>query len=79
MDKQVFPGNTDQFSTVTHSLDNIKDVLYVRLEVKSWHQQICMRVELFGCDGKLQLLSFVIVLFLTFTMISMMIIYIFSG
>ncbi|XP_022785986.1 uncharacterized protein LOC111326285 [Stylophora pistillata] len=48
---KVFPGNTDQFSTVTHSLDNIKDVLYVRLEVKSWHQQICMRVELFGCDA----------------------------
>ena len=56
MDLQIFSGNIDQFTTVTHSLDGVKNAQFVRLEVKSWHQDICMRVELFGCDGKLQLL-----------------------
>ena len=53
--KQVFTGNADQFTAMTHKLDP-SAARYIKFDVKSWHEGICMRVEVLGCDGRLRIL-----------------------
>ena len=48
---QVFNGNTDPDTIVSHKLNPLIRARYIRFLPTAWHKHISMRVELFGCKG----------------------------
>ena len=50
-----FTGNSDENSIVSHDLIPPIRARYIRFRPTAWHQHISMRVELYGCCGKLSL------------------------
>ena len=47
---QVFPGNQDNSTVVTHALSpKVRHTRYVRFEVMTFNKKIAMRVEVYGC------------------------------
>lgn len=51
---QVFDGNTDADTVVSHDLVPPIRARYVRFLPGGWHIHISMRVDLYGCEGILQ-------------------------
>ena len=49
---QVFDGNTDPDTIVSHKLSPPIRARYIRFLPTAWHKHISMRVELYGCKGK---------------------------
>ena len=47
---QVFSGNTDGNTIVSHKLREKIRARYVRFVVLDWNNHISMRVELYGCS-----------------------------
>ena len=50
---QAFTGNKDADSVVKNTLTQPLHARYVRILVKTWHGRVAMRIELYGCSGKL--------------------------
>ncbi|XP_070532232.1 uncharacterized protein [Ptychodera flava] len=48
-DDEVFDGNFDQSTPVTHHLDHPFFSRILRFVPVTWYQEICMRVEVLGC------------------------------
>lgn len=46
---QVFDGNTDQNSVVTHTLLQPIIARFVKIIPKTWNGHISMRAEFYGC------------------------------
>ena len=46
---QVFTGNSDSNTIVSHALKAKFTTRYVRFVVQTWYEHISMRVELYGC------------------------------
>ncbi|XP_074629881.1 lactadherin-like [Acropora palmata] len=49
---KVFTANSDGGTVVSHKLSPRISTRYVRFSVLSWHNHICMRVELYGCANE---------------------------
>ena len=49
-----FSGNTDQDTVVYHDLSPPIKARYIRFQPTSWIGGVSMRVELYGCLGKVQ-------------------------
>lgn len=49
--EKVFEGNLDQDSIVYNSLTNPTVTQFVRLNPKTWNENIALRVEFYGCDA----------------------------
>lgn len=47
----MFEGNLDQDSIVYNSLTNPTVTQFVRLNPKTWNENIALRVEFYGCDA----------------------------
>ena len=47
---QVFAGNVDQDTIVSHILKHKIRARFVRVVVLSWYAHITMRLELYGCS-----------------------------
>ena len=47
--KQVFKGNRDRNTVVSHGIIPPIRARYLRLHPKSWRSHISMRVEFYGC------------------------------
>ena len=47
---QVFPGNSDMNTVVSHVLALKIRARYVKFVVQTWEDHIAMRVELYGCE-----------------------------
>ena len=45
LSRQEFSGNK------THKLAYPMHARFVRLLIKEWHNHICLRMELYGCQG----------------------------
>ena len=48
---QTFTANTDRSTIVYNRFMRPIRALYLRVHPTSWQSMICMRVELFGCQG----------------------------
>ncbi|XP_022783114.1 uncharacterized protein LOC111323926 isoform X1 [Stylophora pistillata] len=48
---EIFPGNTDNTSVVSHDLNPPIIARYIRFQPLTWESHISMRVELYGCQG----------------------------
>ena len=48
---QYFVANSDNKNTVRHYLNPRIRARYVRFVPVTWHNWICMRVEIYGCDA----------------------------
>ncbi|CAH3160109.1 unnamed protein product [Porites lobata] len=48
---KVFVGNTDENTIVYNELNGSIVARYTRFQPTAWHNQISMRVELYGCKG----------------------------
>ena len=46
---QVFAGNTDRHTVVSHDLANPIIAKFIRINAISWHGYICLRAEFYGC------------------------------
>ena len=53
---QVFIGSSNPHEVTFVSLGAVIFGRHVRIGPQSWHRHICMRVELYGCQGR-QMLS----------------------
>ena len=49
---QVFGGNVDRNTPVYHLLHPRIHAKYVRFHPTTWYGHICMRAELYGCNGE---------------------------
>ncbi|KXJ24491.1 Coagulation factor VIII [Exaiptasia diaphana] len=49
---QTFPGNWDGSSSHYNSMNYPITARYIMIEPLKWTQEICMRVELYGCNGR---------------------------
>ena len=50
---QVFPGNNDRYTTVSHKLKYPITARFIRIHPETWQSHISMRAEFYGCkDGK---------------------------
>jgi hypothetical protein len=66
--KQVFSGNSDQQSIVTNSFSPAITARYIRLQPRSWHNQVSMRLEVYGCyTGKRFNIMFVVIIAIVLT------------
>ena len=52
---QVFEGNVDSYTVKHYYLDNAVLARYVKFHTVQWHRHPSMRVEIIGCQGRLQL------------------------
>ena len=50
-----FTANTDADTVVKHDLSPPVKARFIRFRPTTWTDQIAMRVELFGCKGKVDL------------------------
>lgn len=48
---QVFEGNSDQETVVTHELTQPVITQFIRVNPKTWNEQIALRAELYGFDA----------------------------
>ena len=46
---QIFPGNNDRYTPVSHDLKIPIITRYIRINPETWHSHICMRAEFYGC------------------------------
>jgi len=51
-----FTANTDADKVVKHDLSPPIKARFIRFRPTTWTDQIAMRVELFGCKGKVDLI-----------------------
>ena len=51
---QDFAANSDQDSVVTYDFNPPIRTRYIHFRPKTWHRNISMRVELYGCRGNYQ-------------------------
>jgi len=49
---QEFTANADGNSVVVQVF-NITQARFLRIHPKKWHTMACMRIELYGCTGKI--------------------------
>ena len=52
--KQIFEGNWDRETRVTHIFYTSVDAQYVRILPQEWYNHISIRFELMGCRSKLE-------------------------
>ena len=45
----MFPGNSDQYTVVAHTLKIPITTRYLRIKPKSWQDTISLRAEFYGC------------------------------
>ena len=45
---KVFPGNNDQYTSVSHDLTYPIITRYIRIHPESWHNHTAMRAEFYG-------------------------------
>ncbi|XP_078343345.1 uncharacterized protein LOC144629051 isoform X2 [Oculina patagonica] len=50
---KIFTANTDRDTVVYHTLSLPSKVRYIRVVPWTWHNHISMRMELYGCPGKI--------------------------
>ena len=48
---QVFEGNSDQETVVSHELTQPVITQFIRVNPKTWNEQIALRAELYGFDA----------------------------
>lgn len=46
---QVFAGNTDRYTVVTHDLENPIITKFIRILPITWQSRIALRAEFYGC------------------------------
>lgn len=46
---QVFRGNTNAFVVIRNKIEEPLLALSLRFVVKTWHNDICLRAEIYGC------------------------------
>ena len=49
---QVFGANKDRFTEVKHLIEYPFTAVALRFHPTAWSGDMCMRVEVFGCDGE---------------------------
>ena len=50
---QVFSGNNDRYTPVSHDLETPIIARYIRIHPETWKTHISMRAEFYGCrDGR---------------------------
>lgn len=49
---QIFKGNQNSYDVSDHILNPAIIAKYIRINPTSWKNDICLRVEYYGCDGK---------------------------
>ena len=50
---QIFAGNLDRHTVVSHDLKNPIIAKVIRINPITWHSYICLRAEFYGCrEGK---------------------------
>ena len=54
---QIFEGNSDQESVVSHELVQTVMAQYIRVNPQTWNEQIALRTELYGHDAGMDLFS----------------------
>ena len=52
-----FTANTDADKVVKHDLSPPIKARFIRFRPTTWTDQIAMRVELFGCEGKVDVIG----------------------
>ena len=55
---KVFDGNNDQFTVVSHNLQNPIITRYIRINPVSYHTGVALRVDFYGCKSGKYLCSF---------------------
>lgn len=50
---QIFIGNLDGILIVKNQLMNVMNVRYICFYFKKWYICVCVRIELYGCKGKI--------------------------
>ena len=49
---QVFSGNSDRYTVVSHVLPTPITARYIRIHPGAWHGHVSMRADFYGCPGK---------------------------
>ncbi|XP_066932534.1 uncharacterized protein [Clytia hemisphaerica] len=49
--KKIFLGNNDNYNLVTHWFRPRIIARFVKIKPVSWHQNVCMRLEIYGCEN----------------------------
>lgn len=50
---QIFEANKDSFTVHHNTLEKPLVTRYLRINPRTWENAICLRLEVFGCDGKI--------------------------
>lgn len=48
---QIFPGNTNSHAAHVLSLEVVIIARHIKIIPQSWYNRICLRIELYGCEG----------------------------
>ena len=58
---QVFDGNNDKDTVVSHDVNPPITARYIRFRPVEWRGNIAMRVELYGCHGNVKILNWLLI------------------
>lgn len=49
---QIFQANNNSFAVHRNTFEKPLVTRYIRVNPRTWENAICLRLEVFGCDGK---------------------------